>query len=97
MWRNVSRLRTTLNEAACTLAPEQACRSYQRLARLGTLVRCGLSTSGLSKMTPDKHNNQIGEKIFEINQSVNDGSGDMDTSWHPVSNHNILFILFSFV
>ncbi|XP_026482801.1 uncharacterized protein LOC113391038 [Ctenocephalides felis] len=83
MWRNVSRLRTTLNEAACTLAPEQACRSYQRLARLGTLVRCGLSTSGLSKMTPDKHNNQIGEKIFEINQSVNDGSGDMDTSWHP--------------
>lgn len=86
MWKNVSRLRTTLNEAACTLAPEQACRSYQRLARLGTLVRCGLNTSGLTKMTPDKIHNQIGDKINEVmvNQASSDETEDA-IAWHPVS------------
>lgn len=72
---NISRLENVLIRAASSLAPDQACRSYNRITRLDTVLKAKMNKLHTSRIDKSMF---LSDYDFEI-----DGDDEDELDWNP--------------
>lgn len=74
---NISRLEHMLLRSASSLTPDQACRSYQRITRLNSVLNAKINNLHTSRIDKNIFNSDYGNDIDDVDEE------DDELDWNP--------------